>query len=222
MRRLLPQTDRMIVHLNGHDDVPAWARDTRIRTIRQPAGTGPVVRLTVVPDEDHVFLVDDDLAYPHDYVARSVADLTRLGPGTVVCYHGLYWPKGAPPVYAHRQLIMYSKHVEKDIRVPMMGAGTACFHRGDFLAISGAAPKLFEYANDIWASAACARKGLRIVRVSTAENWITALPAAYDVDALYRVAARDAHAKRNVALATAHAMGSWDLSLMGTEEAAGP
>ena len=208
----------MIVHLNGHDDVPAWARDKRIRTISNPAGTGPIVRLSVVPDADHVLFVDDDLAYPPDYAARSVAALARLGPGIVACYHAVYWPKGAPPMWAQRQLIMYSSQVEKDVRVPMMGVGTACFHRNDLLRIDRIAPKLFEYANDIWASADCARKGLRLVRVPTSENWITALPAAYDADALYRVAARDAHKNRNMAMATAHKMGSWDIGLLDSDE----
>ena len=49
VRRLLSQADSMIVHLNGHAGVPAWARDKRIRTIGHAAGTGPVVRLSVVP-----------------------------------------------------------------------------------------------------------------------------------------------------------------------------
>ena len=46
VRRLLPQADAMIVHLNGHTDVPAWARHKRIP---HAAGTGPIVRLSIVP-----------------------------------------------------------------------------------------------------------------------------------------------------------------------------
>ena len=212
VRGLLPQADNMIVHLNGHEDVPAWAHDERIRTFSHPVGTGPVVRLTVVPDTDHVLFVDDDLAYPPDYVARSVTDLTRLGPGSAVCYLGYYWPKGSEPVWQLRQRIMFSDRVEKDIRVSLMGVGTACFHQSDLLRIDRFAPKLFEYSNDIWAGAACARAGLQIIRVPTSENWISTLPASFDVDALYRIAMRDRHRKRNLALTTAHAMGDWDLS----------
>lgn len=219
VRRLLPQVDHMLVHLNGYDEVPAWARDARIRAIINPAGTGPIVRLTVVPEVDHVLLVDDDLAYPADYVARSVTALNRLGPGNVVCYHAVYWPKGAEPTWAQRQLIMYSKRIGNDVRVPMLGAGTAGFHQRDLLSIDRFAPKLFEYANDIWASAACARKGFRVVRIPTPENWLIALPAAFDAEALYRVAGRDANRQRNLAMATAHKMGSWDISLLEGYEA---
>lgn len=215
VRRLLPQTDRMLVHLNGYNEVPSWARHERIRTIIHPADTGPIVRIKTVPvDVDHVLLVDDDLAYPSDYVARSVAALERLGAGNVVCYHAVYWPKGAEPTWAQRQLLMYSKRIDRDVRVPMMGAGTAGFHQSDLFAVDRFAPPMFEYANDIWLSAACARRGFRIIRIPTPENWLHALPAAFDEGALYRVAGRDRNRKRNAALVAAHQMGNWDISLL--------
>ena len=209
--RLLPQADSMIVHLNGHADVPAWARDKRIRAIGHVAGTGPIVRLSVVPDADHVFFVDDDLAYPPDYVARSVAALMRLGLGSTVCYHAGYWPKGAKPSFAQRRTVMFSEQVGKDLRVSLMGSGTSCFHRTDLLHIDRAAPKLFEYDDDIWTSASCARKGIRMIRVPSARNWIIPLEAAYDADALYQSAARNAN--RDASMTEAHKMGGWNISL---------
>lgn len=211
VRQLLPQAGTMIVHLNGHDTVPVWARDKRIRTISHPLGTGPTVRLSVVPDADHVLFVDDDLAYPPDYVARSVAALTRLGEGNVACYLAYDWPKGSRPVWQLRRRIMFSEQIEKDVRMAVMGVGTACFHRSDLRRIDRFAPSLFEYSNDIWTSAACAREAVRIFRVPTSENWITTLPASADADALYRVAMKDRHQKRNDAMAAAYAMGDWDL-----------
>ena len=213
VRRLLPHAGAMIVHLNGHTDVPAWARDKRIRTIPHAASTGPIVRLSVVPDADHVLFVDDDLAYPPDYVTRSVAALTRLGPGSTACYHAAYWPKGAKPAFAQRRIVMYSEQVAKDLRVPLMGSGTACFHRRDLLRIDRTAPKLFEYHDDVWTSASCARKGLRMIRVPSAKNWIAPLPAAYDTGALYQTAARNAYVDRDAAMVAAHKMGGWNISL---------
>lgn len=213
VRRLLPQAGAMIVHLNGHTDVPAWARDKRIRIVPHAAGTGPIVRLSIVPDASHVLFVDDDLAYPPDYVARSVAALTRLGPGSTACYHASYWPKGAKLAFGQRRTVMYSDQVAKDLRVPLMGSGTACFHRRDLLRIDRVAPKLFEYNDDVWTSASCARKGLRMIRVPSAGKWITPLPAATDADSLFRGAARNAFADRDVAMRAAHQMGGWNISL---------
>ena len=215
VRRLLPQADAMIVHLNGHTDVPAWARDKRIRAIPHAAGTGPIVRLSVVPEPgiDHVLFVDDDLAYPPDYVARNVAALKRLGPSNAVCYHAAYWPKGTQPAYAQRRVVMYSDQVAKDLRVPLMGSGTACFHRSDLLRIDRSAPKLFEYHDDVWTSASCAREGIRLIRVPSARNWIMPLGAAHDDDPSVEGEQQNAYVNQDAAMAAAHEMGGWNISL---------
>lgn len=213
VRRLLPQTDSMIIHLNGHAGVPAWARDKRIRAIVHPAGTGPLIRLSVVPTSDHVLLIDDDLAYPPDYVKKSVATLTRLGPQHAICYHAARWPKGTKPVFSIRQIVMYSAGIEKDLPVTYMGSGTAGFHRTTFAAIDRNAPKLFEYEDDVWVSSACARKSVKMVRASSPANWISPLPAAYDAGALYRGASSNAFVNRNKAMQAALALGGWSLSL---------
>ena len=213
VRRLLPQADSMIVHLNGHGAIPTWARDKRVRAIPHPAGTGPIVRLSIVPNTDHVLFVDDDLAYPPDYVTSSIKALKRLGPGSAACYHAAYWPKGSSSAFAQRRIVMYSDGVAKDLRVPLMGSGTACFHRADLLRIDRTAPKLFEYDDDVWTSAACARKGVRLTRVPSPKNWISPLPAAYDTNALYRSAARNAYVNRDASMAAALKMGSWNLHL---------
>lgn len=213
VKRLLPQVDALIVHLNGHADVPAWARTPKVRVIRHPAGTGPIVRLSIVPTTDHVLFVDDDLAYPTDYAARSVAALTRLRAGTAVCYHAAYWPKGSPPHYAGRRIVMYSAGIPSDTIVTLMGSGTACFHRSDLLRIDRVAPPIFAREDDVWTSAACARKAIRLVRAPTIENWIRPLPAAYDDGALFRDATHDAFVRRDKAIKVAHAMGRWQLDL---------
>lgn len=212
VRRLLPQANNMIVHLNGHTSVPTWARDKRIRTILHPDGTGPIVRISVVPESDHVFFVDDDLAYPPDYVSRSVAVLKRLGLGNAVCYHAANWPKGSKPVFALRQLAMYSTGIDFDLPVALMGSGTACFHRSDLLRIDRTAPRIFEYEDDVWISSSCARKGIRMTRAKTTKNWIVPLPAAYDAGALFKDAARNGYVNRDIAMAAAHKMGSWNLN----------
>ena len=213
VRRLLPQADTILVHLNGHTDVPTWARAPKVRAVRHAAGTGPIVRLSVVPEADHVLFVDDDLAYPPDYVKRSVASLKRIRPGTAVCYHAAYWPKNTPPGYAQRRIIMYSAAALRDTVVPLMGSGTACFHRSDLLRIERTAPPLFQYEDDVWTSAACARKGIRLVRAPSSANWIAPLPAAYDSGALYRNASADSYRRRDEAIKVAHALGGWTLSL---------
>ena len=214
VRRLLPQTDCMIVHLNGHTEVPRWARDRRVRLALHPPGTGPISRLSLMPDSaEYVFFVDDDLRYPTNYVARSVDALARLGPKHAICYHGSRWPKGAKLVDTAREVIPYSASVAKDLPVTYMGSGTAGFHRSTLLRLDRAAPKMFEYEDDVWTSAACARKGIRMTRVSSPANWIVPLATAYDAGALYRNASSSAYVHRNKALKAAFAMGGWNPSL---------
>lgn len=68
---LLPQCDRFYVHLDEYAVIPAWVPKA-VRCFVHPQKRGPAVRFSVVPDEEYVFFVDDDLRHPIDYVKQAL------------------------------------------------------------------------------------------------------------------------------------------------------
>ena len=206
---LRKQGASVLVHLNGHGSVPPWATGPGLQGRLHPEGTGPAVRLTIVPEADAIFFVDDDMAYPPDYVTRTLAALRRLGAGTAVCYHGSAWPHGAPPKFSARSLVAYSAASDRDRRVAMMGTGTTAFHRADLARIDRNVPALFQRDDDIWISAACARARIKMVRPPSKAGWLNHTPAAHD--GLFRRAIVDGFRRRDAAIAAALALGRWSL-----------
>lgn len=210
--RLLAQVSQLYLHLNGHGTVPAWARHGKIRPIHHPVGTGPAVRFSILPAKgQYVLFVDDDLLYPPNYVAESVAALNRLGPGTAIAYHGAAWRRGAPATFSGRRSILpFYAESRKDAPITYVGCGTLGLRLQDARLLDLKIPKMFEFEDDVWISSAIARAGLRAFRPASPKGWITATPAAYN--GLYKAACANRFEKRNQALAAALALGKWSLS----------
>lgn len=103
VRALAPQLDRLNVVLNEYEQVPqdldAFSNVVGILPEHDTKDAGKF--LPDVSDADYVFLVDDDLIYPDDYVARTIASFEALGPsGFVGAYHGSLYVR--PPFELER------------------------------------------------------------------------------------------------------------------------
>lgn len=210
--RLLAQVSQLYLHLNGHEELPTWARHPKIRPLRHPAGTGPAIRFSTLPKKgQYVLFVDDDLLYPADYVVQSVTALNRLGSGTAIAYHGSAWKRGAPPTFnGGRSILPFYAGCPKDAPITYVGCGTLGLRLPDAARLDLKVPKTFEFEDDVWISSAIARAGLRVFRPSSPKGWIVATPAAYN--GLYKAACKDKFEKRNRALTAALALGKWSLS----------
>ena len=208
---LTSQGASVLVHLNGHDVVPSWARAPSVSSVRHPRGTGPSIRLETIPEADVILFVDDDMRYPADYVAASVAALRRLGAGTAIAYHGSFWPRGSHGRFTERRLITYAAASPRDRPVAMMGTGTTAFHRADLMRVDRNVPPAFVRDDDVWLSAACARARIRMIRPKTGAGWINHTPAAHD--GLFRKAIVDGFVKRDAVIAAARKLGTWRLEV---------
>jgi hypothetical protein len=210
--RLLPQVDRMVIVLNGHGGVPAWYQNAKIVTCVNPAGTGPGARYRVgLPERGHVLFVDDDLEYPANYVAKAREDLGRLGPRTVIAYHGAYWRAGSRTAYQDRQLVHYESASAVDVPISFAGSGTISVRAEELASVQRSVPPQHDMYDDVWISGALARAGLRVVRPRTPERWIRSTPAAHD--GLYKRAMADRFAGKDRSLRAVLALGGWKLVL---------
>lgn len=142
---MLPQVDRMVIVFNEMDEAPAdLEADPRIEAITTDRDTKDLGRFFSRPDpDDIVFLVDDDIAYPADYVARSIAEASRIGwDGHVFGYQGMEFRHGDGQQQRGWQVIRFPDALSQAQGVRMLGTGTA-LARGDAIpTISAMAPYL--------------------------------------------------------------------------------
>lgn len=209
IKRLLPQTDRLYVHLDGYSSIPSWLPSSA-RCFVHRENQGSVVRYSVVPDETYTLFVDDDLNYPSNYVASSLAHLHRLGNRRAVAWHGAWWPQGALPHFRQRVLLSYWDANDNDRELPYIGAGTLVLRTKDLCTIDRAAPPQFRAHCDVWTSSALARADIKCFRPPSAKLWIGKTAAGEQ--GVFTAARRDGFKQRDACIAAALALGSWRLT----------
>ncbi|WP_213546183.1 hypothetical protein [Vannielia litorea] len=92
---ILPQVNRLNIVLNQYDaPLEAFAGEEKIAQIIPDEDQKDVGKFYPdVTGADWVFMIDDDMIYPPDFVANSIAAMEALGPGKFLGgYHGsLYY-----------------------------------------------------------------------------------------------------------------------------------
>ncbi|MFD1881995.1 hypothetical protein [Paracoccus pacificus] len=81
VRAILPQVDRLFVVLNGYDEIPGYLADEeKVTAIIPDRDVKDAGKFWFRPDpDDIVFLIDDDLGYPPDYVSTTIAAAEAIG-----------------------------------------------------------------------------------------------------------------------------------------------
>lgn len=183
---------------------------SEVRCFVHPQKLGPGVRYSVIPDEDYVLFVDDDLRHPPDYVKQSIATLKRLGPNNAIAYHASWWPSGTQPTYRQRKTLMYSAACSNDHVVSYVGSGTLGLYASDLRAIDRKIPEAFRFEDDVWISSALARAGIRCVRPTTPKDWLcSSNPAG---SSLWEQAVKDGFKRRDTCIEAALTLGKWKLT----------
>lgn len=136
---VLPQVDELHLFLDRFEDVPAHAQHEKIRLYRSQdhgdlRANGKLLGLTACPRDAIYFTMDDDIAYPANYVARMSAHLARYGFAVALGVHGLTL---YPPIERYlesRRSTPRSKPLRVDRAVHLLGTDTAVFPawRADF------------------------------------------------------------------------------------------
>lgn len=136
---VLPQVDELHLFLDRFEDVPAHAQHEKIRIYRSQdhgdlRANGKLLGLTAAPRDAIYFTMDDDIAYPANYVARMSAHLARYDFNVALGVHGLTL---YPPINRYlesRRSTPRSKPLRIDRAVHFLGTDTAVFPawRADF------------------------------------------------------------------------------------------
>ena len=187
-----PQVDRLNIVLNQYDAVPpelgrypnvfACIPDEDLKDVGK---FQPDVR-----DAEYVFLIDDDIVYPPDYVAGSIQHLEALGLGNCMGgYHGsLYVKPSLRQLLRSPELLLTYKNRVADFRsygfgffnalneatvVDQIGTGTAILRGKDM--------PTFEYMRtsqrfvDVRLARWCFERGITPVCLPRVAHWLGAL-----------------------------------------------
>ncbi|WP_299907847.1 hypothetical protein [uncultured Paracoccus sp.] len=129
VRTILPQVDRLCLCLNQYSAIPAeLADDPKIEAMIPERDLKDAGKFAFAPaPDDIVFTIDDDILYPPDYVARTLAGFDDLDPGqNVLGFQGNAWVhKKQTDEWLWRNFLFHkpAQHITK---VDILGTGTAC------------------------------------------------------------------------------------------------
>ncbi len=170
---LLDQVDLLRICLNGHPSIPRFLiRDKIEVSHKQNNDLGDRGKIIWENSEnDYIFLVDDDIIYPNNYIETLVSALDFFG-GIV----GVHAAKMKPPVknyYRDRRVYHFTKALHKTIEVDVLGTGTCAFVSKDF-------PIRFEdcpQANvlDCYLAVAAKKKQVRMFACKRPSAWLRAI-----------------------------------------------
>jgi len=168
---VLPQVDRMVIVFNEMDEVPADIEASeRIEAITTDRDTKDLGRFFMQPEpHDIVFLLDDDILYPSDYVARSIERATEIGwDGNVFGYLGMN--HRGDPGETGWQTTGISQGMPEARGVRMLGTGSVLAW-GDAVPSFGEMAPYFGHA-DVGFALLNLRAGRRAWMLPRSERWL--------------------------------------------------
>ncbi|MDO5529251.1 MAG: hypothetical protein Q4F71_07595 [Paracoccus sp. (in: a-proteobacteria)] len=165
---IVPQVDQLFIVLNEYQDIPGYlAKNDKITTVIPDRDVKDAGKFWFTPDpDDLVFLIDDDIGYPPDYVARTLESIARMdGAKHIFGYFGGGYQDGKWTVYP------FNKPLAEITGATMVGTGTA-------IAYGRALPPLSEvepcagYVDYAWGDWLC-QNGFMPWVLPRPEQWIT-------------------------------------------------
>lgn len=184
---ILPQVDRLYVYLNGYESVPAFLQHPRITIGRsQQHGdlqdNGKVFFLKEMP-KGYRFTLDDDIAYPPDYVERMLQRLWLYDHRVAVGVHGAVLAQPMERFFEGRDVRVFWEGYDNDKTMNVLGTGTLAWH-SDTLKL-----QLSDFPSqgmaDVWFAIAAKAQGVPLVCLARPKDWLHQIPLAQPEECLY-------------------------------------
>ena len=175
IKSIYEQVDTIHLVLNYYTQVPEWIKDKqKIIPHLNPQNQNAHDSIwSYVPKEGFIFVLDDDLFYPSDYIDKFIETIERHERRCVVTAYGSNIVTPVKDYLTCRNTYGFSDGLEQDIFVDMAGVGVTAFHA------SALQPKLNDFmipfCRDLYFSILCAKHDVKIVSLQRTQGWITAL-----------------------------------------------
>ena len=166
------QVDLVTVYCNGYEKIPEFlVRKPNVQTIfGKDLGDGGKIFGSL---GDYTFLVDDDIIYPPDYVARMIEEIDK-DPTKVYGCHAAIMKNPVKNYFKDREVLHFRSPLSLSRRVNVLGTGTVAFKSG---AVYPAQIKP-EHPNmlDCYFAEHCQRNQIGMVSIQRPNNWLKSLP----------------------------------------------
>ena len=174
---LLPQVAGLGVYLNNWDEVPAFLKHPKIQVARSQ-DHGDVRdngKFFFIDKTNATFYatVDDDIAYPKDYISTLVGYQQMLGGTYAVGVHASIYPTVIKKLLRQRYLWHFAFEAPSLLPVDMIGTGTLLFERAYWQ---------LEYSEiknpgmaDVWFAVAAKNRNFGLWVVPREAGWMTTI-----------------------------------------------
>ena len=170
---LYEQVDHINVMLNGYPFTPSFLEEEKITIHHLDNKKGDAAKFYNLP-EGIVFLCDDDLIYPTDYVMNMLWKLDEYGGKAIITNHGsVMKPRPIKNYYgSYDRVVKYHclSEVLDEVEVEIGGTGVMCFDTSYFKCHYNEV----NIANvaDLWVAKWAKEQKCKIVVNPHAEDWI--------------------------------------------------
>ena len=130
---LLHQVDHIFIYLNNYEHIPEplLGNDkitvNRSQDYRDLSATGKVYPLDTITD-CYFFTIDDDFAYPANYIATMCKTIEKYNRKCAVTVHGSIFPDDFDWYYERTAMFQYQGGIKNDVFVHLPGTGSFGFH----------------------------------------------------------------------------------------------
>lgn len=173
---ILPQVDNAKVVLNGYKYVPKWLtvqRKVSCDIDTEGEGMANAVWRFASSLKGYVFIIDDDIVYPSDYVQRMLALLKENDNKVVACVHGKWVQLPFRDMTKSLGLNHFKQANAVIGKADIAGVGTVAYHTD---AINPTLADInYPWFRDLQFSAYVARQGVKILRVVRDRDWLRSL-----------------------------------------------
>jgi hypothetical protein len=166
---ILPQCDRLIVHLNESGfTFPKILRHTKILIFHSEDRKGSEIRFRHIPKHGYFFSIDDDICYPADYTDRHLKNLKKDNDNILSCVH---FANLTNKNYLHRKILNFKRPHFGSESADIAGTGTIAFNVEKF----NIDYNIFKTKNmsDAYVSVEAWKQKIEIVPVKREANWLT-------------------------------------------------
>ena len=175
LKSIYDQVDEIHLILNYYTEVPEWIKDKpKIIPHLNPTNKNAHDSIwSYTPKDGYVFVLDDDLFYPSDYIDKLILAIERHGRKAVVTAHGSNIVTPVKDYLTCRNTYGFSDELERDIFVDMAGVGTTAFHASTIQPTLN--DFMIPFCRDLYFSILCAKNDVRIVSPQRPYGWIIPL-----------------------------------------------
>ncbi len=188
--RILPQVDEIRIYFNEYEEIPDLPSDSKIKTILGRDKIGDIKdtgKFFDLPEEDcYIFTIDDDIAYPENYISNMVHHIEIFQRRCAVGVHGVIFPNEKLGYLESRDVLHFKESCRGQF-VDLLGTGVLAFHSSLLKLPLGAFKS--KGLCDLWFAVAAHEQGIPLFAIPHGKDWIS--PLQNDGRKLYQIAKKD-------------------------------